>query len=46
VSAASVALLAAVLPGAESGAESFSYINVAFRAHSLPTLALICIRLI
>jgi len=46
VNATSVALPAAILPGVEFAAQHFSYINVAFRARSLPTLALICIRLI
>ena len=46
VSATSVALPLAMSPWSESGAQTFPRSNAAFAAHSPPTLALICIRLI
>jgi hypothetical protein len=46
VNATSIALAAAVLPSAESGAQPFSIPSAACNAHLPPTLALICIRLI
>jgi hypothetical protein len=45
VNATAVALLA-VAPSPESGAQQFSVSHAASGAHSPPTLALICIRLI
>src|SRR5260370_24701422 len=46
VNASTVVLPAAVLPSLESGVQLFPSRNAAFGAHSPPTLALICIRLI
>jgi hypothetical protein len=45
VNATSVALHV-VPPSPESGAQQFQVFNAEYRAHSPPTLALICIRLI
>jgi hypothetical protein len=46
VSATCIALAPALSPSRESGAQQFLLSNATFRAHSPPTLALICIRLI
>jgi hypothetical protein len=45
-SATSIAVAAVVSPSSESGAQVILQSNAAFRAHSPPPLALICIRLI
>ena len=46
VSATCVALLSAVPPSSESGAQAYLFSNAGSDAHSPPKLALICIRLI